>query len=64
MSKLLSEPVRERAAVLGEAMRAEGDGTERAAELLDEWLVDGAESRPDAEAGRRFPTEWLSRLPA
>lgn len=37
--KLLSDPVRERAAALGEAIRAEGDGTERAAELLDEWLL-------------------------
>jgi sterol 3beta-glucosyltransferase len=36
--KLLSDPVRERAAALGEAIRSEGDGTERAAELLDEWL--------------------------
>jgi hypothetical protein len=38
MRKLLSEPVRERAASLGDAIRAEGDGTERAAQLLDEWL--------------------------
>ncbi len=37
--KLLSDPVRERAAALGEAIRSEGDGTERAAELLDEWLL-------------------------
>lgn len=37
--KLLSEPVRERAAALGAEIRAEGDGTERAAELLDEWLL-------------------------
>jgi len=37
--KLLSDPVRERAAALGAAIRAEGDGTERAAELLDEWLL-------------------------
>jgi sterol 3beta-glucosyltransferase len=37
--KLLSDPVRERAAAVGEAIRSEGDGTERAAELLDEWLL-------------------------
>ncbi len=36
--RLLSDPVRERAAALGEAIRSEGDGTEVAAELLDEWL--------------------------
>ncbi len=36
--KLLSDPVREQAAQLGEAIRSEGDGTERAAEMLDEWL--------------------------
>ena len=36
---LLSDPVRERAAALGAAIRAEGDGTERASELLDEWLL-------------------------
>jgi sterol 3beta-glucosyltransferase len=37
--KLLSDPVREHAAQLGGAIRSEGDGTERAAELLDEWLL-------------------------
>jgi sterol 3beta-glucosyltransferase len=36
---LLSAPVSERAAALGEAIRSEGDGTERAAEALDEWLL-------------------------
>lgn len=61
--KLLSDPVRERAAVLGESIRAEGDGTERAAELLDDWLVGGAESRTDAGAGGRPAAEWLSRIP-
>jgi sterol 3beta-glucosyltransferase len=35
---LLSDPVRERAAALGTAIRAEGDGTEVAAQLLDDWL--------------------------
>jgi len=39
LRRLLSDPVRERAAALGEAIRSEGDGTERAAELLDEWLL-------------------------
>ena len=38
LRKLLSDPVRERAAQLGAAIRAEGDGTERAAQLLDDWL--------------------------
>jgi sterol 3beta-glucosyltransferase len=38
LGKLLSEPVRERAAELGTAIRAEGDGAEQAARLLDEWL--------------------------
>jgi UDP:flavonoid glycosyltransferase YjiC (YdhE family) len=38
LRRLLSDSVRERAAVLGESIRAEGDGTERAAQLLDEWL--------------------------
>jgi sterol 3beta-glucosyltransferase len=61
--KLLSDPVRGRAAVLGETIRAEGDGTERAAQRLGDWLVDGAESRPGAEAGGRPPTQWLSRVP-
>jgi len=41
--RLLSDPVRDRAAALGAAIRFEGDGAERAAELLDEWL-------PTAEA--------------
>lgn len=61
--KLLSDPVRERAATLGESIRAEGDGAERAAQLLDDWVVGGAESRTDAEAARRSRTEWLSRVP-
>jgi len=38
MRTLLSGSVRAKAAALGEAIRSEGDGTERAAELLDEWL--------------------------
>jgi sterol 3beta-glucosyltransferase len=42
LRRLLSDPVRERAAALGESIRAEGDGTERAAELLDEWLLAAA----------------------
>ncbi|HET7573667.1 MAG TPA: glycosyltransferase [Solirubrobacterales bacterium] len=36
--QLLSDPLRRRAASLGEAIRAEGDGTARAAQLLDGWL--------------------------
>lgn len=36
---LLSPSIRERAARLGEAIRAEGDGSETAARLLDDWLV-------------------------
>jgi UDP:flavonoid glycosyltransferase YjiC (YdhE family) len=39
LHKLLSDPVRERASALGAAIRAEGDGTEQAAQLLDDWLV-------------------------
>ncbi len=35
---LLSQPVRRRAAALGASIRAEGDGSEMAAQLLDEWL--------------------------
>jgi sterol 3beta-glucosyltransferase len=35
---LLSQPVRRRAAALGASIRAEGDGSEMAARLLDEWL--------------------------
>ncbi len=38
LRRLLSDPVRERAAALGEEIRAEGDGTEVAAQLLDDWL--------------------------
>jgi sterol 3beta-glucosyltransferase len=36
---LLRPDVRARAQVLGEAMRAEGDGLPAAAQLLDDWLV-------------------------
>jgi sterol 3beta-glucosyltransferase len=39
LRRLLSGPVRQRAAELGTAVRAEGDGTDRAAELLDDWLA-------------------------
>jgi len=39
---LLAAPTRKRAAALGAAVRAEGDGTERAARLLDDWLATGA----------------------
>ena len=35
---LLSDPIRERGAALGAAIRAEGDGTEAAAQMLDDWL--------------------------
>jgi sterol 3beta-glucosyltransferase len=38
LGRLLSDPVRERAAEVGAAVRAEGDGAEAAARLLDEWL--------------------------
>jgi hypothetical protein len=39
MRRLLSDTVRTRAAALGTAVRGEGDGTETAARLLDEWLL-------------------------
>jgi sterol 3beta-glucosyltransferase len=52
---LLSVPVGERAAALGEAIRAEGDGTERAARLVDDWLAAACRGIGvrDAEASRR-----------
>jgi len=38
LRSLLSNPVRVRAGELAASIRAEGDGTERAAQLLDDWL--------------------------
>jgi hypothetical protein len=63
MGRLLSAPVRRGAASLGDAIRTEGNGTERAARLLDEWLAD-AEPVTNLEAGRTSTSRWLSRVPA
>lgn len=38
LRRILSDSVRVRAGIIGTAIRAEGDGTQRAAQLLDDWL--------------------------